>query len=216
QRDATLGVVANQLGIANNAAIPGNPTTTTQATADNSTRIATTAFVKAQALAYAPLASPVFTGDPQAPTAVAGDADTSIATTAFVQNALASVPVGQCYLVFSTIDALILQPMNGNRISINGVLRTIADGGIGVLASGVAATTLYYIYAYWTGSGIACEYSTTAYAVQAGTGVLIKSGDVTRTLVGMWSSGATANAWSASRCEGVSWFNPRKKTQYGG
>src|SRR5262249_46465381 len=74
----------------------------------------------------------------------------------------------------------------------------------------------YYIYAYWTGSAIALEYSTTAYAAQAGTGILIKSGDATRTLVGLWSSGASAATWSTSRCEGGSWFNPRYKTQFGG
>jgi hypothetical protein len=40
--------------------LSGNPTATTQSSSDNTTRIATTAFVKAQS--YAPLASPTFTG----------------------------------------------------------------------------------------------------------------------------------------------------------
>jgi microcystin-dependent protein len=81
----------------------GVPVAPTAATADSSTTIATTAFVKAQnyltavPATYAPLASPVFSGDPQAPTPSTADNDTSIATTAFVKNqgyaTTASVPV---------------------------------------------------------------------------------------------------------------------------
>ena len=41
-----------------------------------------------QTLAYAPLASPIFTGNPRAPTPSGGDNDTSIATTEFVQGEL--------------------------------------------------------------------------------------------------------------------------------
>jgi hypothetical protein len=49
---------------------------------DNTTKIATTAFVKAE---YAPLASPTFTGTASAPTPSVGDNTTKIATTAFVR-----------------------------------------------------------------------------------------------------------------------------------
>jgi len=58
-------------------------TVTTQAAGNNSTRIASTAFV---ATSFAPLASPALTGNPTAPTPAATDNDTSIATTAFVNN----------------------------------------------------------------------------------------------------------------------------------
>lgn len=57
-------------------------TATTPATADNSTAVATTAYVRAQA--YAPLASPTLTGTPAAPTAAANTNTTQLATTAFV------------------------------------------------------------------------------------------------------------------------------------
>jgi hypothetical protein len=70
----------------------GNPLAPTAATVDNSTSIATTAFVKAQGyitasalVTYAPLATPVFTGNPQGPTPATGDNSTSLATTAFVK-----------------------------------------------------------------------------------------------------------------------------------
>jgi hypothetical protein len=63
-------------------------TATTPATADNSTKIATTAFVNAQN--YAPLASPTLTGTPAAPTASIGTNTTQIATTAFVNAEIAN------------------------------------------------------------------------------------------------------------------------------
>jgi hypothetical protein len=63
----------------------GAVTATTPATADNTTTLATTAFVKNQA--YATLASPALTGVPTAPTAAALTNTTQIATTAFVTAA---------------------------------------------------------------------------------------------------------------------------------
>jgi hypothetical protein len=68
-------------------------TATTPATADNSTNIATTAYVRAQG--YAALASPAFTGTPTAPTAAVGTNTTQLATTAFVIGQGASAaPLG--------------------------------------------------------------------------------------------------------------------------
>jgi len=70
------------------AILGASATAVTQASPDNSTSIATTAFVKNQA--YAAIADPTFTGDPKAPTATPGDNDTSIATTAFVTAAVSA------------------------------------------------------------------------------------------------------------------------------
>lgn len=69
-------------------ALTGTPTAPTPSAAENSTRIATTAFVQAS---YAKIASPTFTGTPAAPTASLGTNTTQIATTAFVQAAVANV-----------------------------------------------------------------------------------------------------------------------------
>lgn len=87
----------------------GNPAAPTQSASDNSTRLATTAFVQglittlkggvssaydtlaeiATAIGLlAPIASPVLTGTPSAPTAAEGTNTTQIATTAFVYQAL--------------------------------------------------------------------------------------------------------------------------------
>lgn len=76
--NATIG---GTLGVTGATTLTGGGTSTTPATADNSTAIATTAFVKAQN--YAPLASPTLTGTPAAPTATVSTNTTQIATTAF-------------------------------------------------------------------------------------------------------------------------------------
>jgi hypothetical protein len=118
--------------------------------------------------------------------------------------------IGQCYL--SKVGAnLVLSPQDGNFLNIQGVIQTIPDAGVVLTPSGAAASTFYYIYAYMNVGVLTLEYSPTAYAVQAGTGTKIKSGDSTRTLVGIWSS-AAANVWSTIATEGASYFNPVRKT----
>jgi hypothetical protein len=78
----------------NNPEFTGTPLAPTPATADDSTKIATTAFVKAQGYVlsssfslgnYAPLISPSLSGTPLAPTPATADDSTKIATTAFVK-----------------------------------------------------------------------------------------------------------------------------------
>jgi hypothetical protein len=64
----------------------GNPTAPTPADSDNSTSLATTAFVQTRLGFYAPLNSPALTGTPTAPTATIGDATTKIANTSFTQQ----------------------------------------------------------------------------------------------------------------------------------
>lgn len=80
--------IGGALTVTGASALNGGGTTTTPATADNSTAIATTAFVKAQA--YATLASPTLTGTPAAPTAAVNTSTTQIATTAFVNAEIAN------------------------------------------------------------------------------------------------------------------------------
>ena len=111
-------------GLSSTVAIPSGATATTQATGDNSTKVATDAFVQAslpslpvisvfgragavaansgdysvsQVNGAAPLASPVFTGTPTAPTQTTGDNSTRVATDAFVQASLPSVPVSSVF-----------------------------------------------------------------------------------------------------------------------
>lgn len=65
-------------------ALTGVPTAPTAAAGNNTTQLATTAFVAALGGLKADLASPALTGTPTAPTAAAGTNTTQLATTAFV------------------------------------------------------------------------------------------------------------------------------------
>lgn len=72
-------------------ALPSGTTATTQTGSDNTTKLATDAFVQTAVSALAPLASPTFTGTPSGPTATGGTNTTQLATTAFVQAAIPSL-----------------------------------------------------------------------------------------------------------------------------
>lgn len=93
-------------------AFSGVPTAPSPATADNTTKIATTAFVKAQG--YAPLDSPTFTTTAAAPTPATADSSTKIATTAFVkaQGYITSVPVTS---VFGRVG--VVSPASGDYLA---------------------------------------------------------------------------------------------------
>lgn len=89
--------VTGNLSVSGTTTLTGGGTSTTAAEGDNTTKIATTAFVHTAvatlsgevvaALALkAPLASPALTGTPTAPTAAEATNTTQIATTAFVQT----------------------------------------------------------------------------------------------------------------------------------
>ncbi|MGM3168946.1 gp53-like domain-containing protein [Dickeya chrysanthemi] len=72
-------------------ALTGVPTAPTAVKTDNSTKLATTGYVKTVVADYAPLASPALTGTPTAPTAEQTVNNTQLATTAFVKAAMAAL-----------------------------------------------------------------------------------------------------------------------------
>lgn len=86
---ATTAALALKAPLAS-PALTGNPTAPTQSAGNNSTRLATTAYVDTADALKAPLASPTFTGTPAAPTAAVGTNTTQVATTAFVKAAFAA------------------------------------------------------------------------------------------------------------------------------
>jgi hypothetical protein len=92
---STYQTIAGMAGYAqlSGATFTGNVFAPTPSPGTDSTRIATTEWVKD--LDYAPLNSPQFNGNPRGPTPSLSDNDTSIATTAFVkgQGYLTSAPV---------------------------------------------------------------------------------------------------------------------------
>lgn len=118
-------------------------------------------------------------------------------------------PVGECRLAKSGAD-LVLSRYNGSRITINGINQSIPAAGVSLAPTALAINTTFYIYAYMSGGTMTLEASTTASAVDATTGVRIKTGDATRTLVGMART-ITGPAWADSNTQRftISYFNRR-------
>lgn len=91
---------------------------------------------------------------------------------------------GQCRLVKSGANLLLI-PYNGNQIAINGAFQTIPAAGVSLAPGAAVAGTTYFIYAFMVAAVMTLEFSTTVHATDITTGVEVKSGDSTRTLVGM-------------------------------
>ena len=118
---------------------------------------------------------------------------------------------GRCRLVFSSAASITLQRYQGSILSIGGLPRQIPAAGVSASNTGLAASTIYYVYALWSGSAITLELSTTGHAANADTGVEVKSGDTSRTLVGMVRTNASSQFEDASAARGVlSYFNRRE------
>lgn len=125
---------------------------------------------------------------------------------------------GQCKLVKSGAN-LVLQPFNGNLLTIAGVTNAVPDAGVSLAATGLTAGTTYLIYAYMNAGTMTLEASITAHATSttAGNkGTEIKSGDDTRTLVGMGRV-ITGAAWADSATQRfvASWFNRERRSAIG-
>jgi hypothetical protein len=119
-----------------------------------------------------------------------------------------AIPFGQVRLALSGSN-LLLSPYQGNLLTINRRPHVIAAGGLALAPTGLTASTLYYIYATETP---ALEASTTGHVTDPSTGIEVKSGDPTRTLVGMAFTDGTPS-WndSATKRNVASWFNRQTK-----
>lgn len=92
---------------------------------------------------------------------------------------------GQCRFDYVSTTQCRLTPYNGNGLVINGRQYRIPSAGVNISNAAFTPQTLSYVYAYDNGSGvIALEASSTGYSSHTD-GVVIKSGDPSRTLVGM-------------------------------
>ncbi|WP_374334443.1 hypothetical protein [Leeia sp.] len=122
---------------------------------------------------------------------------------------LAGSPHGQCRLEKSA-GGIILLPFNGNNIIVNGVVRTIPASGIEWTTAPTANTT-YYVYLYDNAGTLALEINATGYSRHTN-GVYTKTGDTSRTLVGM-ARGNASGQWVDSLQQRfvLSWFNRRRK-----
>lgn len=124
---------------------------------------------------------------------------------------LISLVHGQCRLALDGSN-LRLSPYNGNQLLINGTPQSVPAAGVALAPTSLAASTTYFIYAYMVGATMTLEASTTGHSTDATTGVEIKTGDATRTLVGMARTTAGV-AWVDSVTDRLvlSWFNRSSK-----
>lgn len=120
--------------------------------------------------------------------------------------AAADLQHGQCVLVKSGAD-LLLKPWNGNKLIIGGVSYTIPSAGVTLAATSLTPGTTYFIYAYMNAGTMTLEASATGHSTDATTGVEIKTGDATRTLVGQ-ARVITGPAWQDTSAQRFvrSWF----------
>lgn len=138
---------------------------------------------------------------------------------------LISPPGAQVQLQYVSPTALALMPLNGNTIRVAGKVYGIPAGGLaipntsldvgGTPGANLAVSTLYHVYVKDNGSGVLIPslYTGDSHApdTTAGNiGVEIKSGDATRTLVGMVQTDGAAHFADFLT---LSWFNRRKKVQ---
>jgi hypothetical protein len=93
-------------------------------------------------------------------------------------------PTGFCLLRKSGAN-IILTREGGRILFINGKFETVPAAGVTLAPTSLLATTLYYIYAFMNAGVMTLEASTTAPAADATYGHQIKTGDATRTWVGM-------------------------------
>lgn len=117
------------------------------------------------------------------------------------------VPFHQCQLTKSSSN-LLLSPFDGNLLTIDSKAEVIPDAGVTLTTGGLSPSTLYYIYAYMNSGAMTLEASATGYSRQNGSGIVIKSGDSTRTLVAMaMTTSGTAWVDTPSQRHVRSYFN---------
>jgi len=139
-----------------------------------------------------------------------------LSTKQYVDDQIAATTVafvGQCRLEKSGSD-LLLKRWEGKYLplKIGGVwkFKEIPSAGVTLSASGASADTTYFIYAFDSSGTLTLERSTTAHAIDSDTGIEVKSGDASRTLVGM-ARAITGPAWADTGTQRfvLSWFHRR-------
>jgi hypothetical protein len=116
---------------------------------------------------------------------------------------------GRCRLSVASTTSLSLKPLGGNTVVVNGGILRIPAAGISVTNSGLAANTTYYVYLSGTTAAPVLELSATGHSTHTN-GVEIKTGDPTRTLVGMVRTDASilfVDSALLRYC--INWFNRR-------
>jgi hypothetical protein len=114
---------------------------------------------------------------------------------------------GQCRLSAQSTTSLLLAPYNGNNVIVNGAALQIPSAGISVSNSGLAASTLYYVYLGGTTAVPTLTLSTTGHTAQAN-GITTMTGNTALSLVGMVYTNTSSQFSDTAALRGVAnWFN---------
>jgi hypothetical protein len=125
---------------------------------------------------------------------------------------LAQVGHGQCRLTATSGTVLTLAPFNGNNVIVNGVYVQLPAAGLTISNTGLAASTLYYVYLGGTTGALSLTLSTTGHTLQAN-GVVTQTGNTALTLVGMiYTSSATPGQFVSTPQNQLTrdWFQRRR------
>jgi hypothetical protein len=117
-------------------------------------------------------------------------------------------------LVYVSATQIRLDPQDGNTIWVysgsNWRRRIIPSAGITVANTGLAANTAYFVYLYDNAGVLTLEFSSaTAPAVDATSGLKIKTGDATRLLVGMVRTQGSTPGQFQTPALVLSWYKRR-------
>lgn len=136
---------------------------------------------------------------------------------------------GGCQLQYASATQIKLVPMNGDNIQISGINYPIPSAGVTAANTGVyvngtanqnlAASTLYYVYLFVNNGTLTIDFSSTGHVtdtVAGNVGIEIKSGDNSRSLIGMvYTNGSSQFSDSGANRLVASWFNRTQKTSRG-
>lgn len=122
---------------------------------------------------------------------------------------------GDCYLDYLSPTEIRLQRLKGSELWVNGGSRTIPEGGVLLERTGLTVNTTYYVYAAWVSNTMVLEASTTQPVWFQG--LVCKTGDASRTLVGLVHTYYTAVEWRDTPKERfvLSYFNPSVRLSEG-
>lgn len=127
---------------------------------------------------------------------------------------LSQIGHGQCRLSVVSTTQLKLSPYNGNNLIINGVPQPVPSAGVTISNGSLSASTLYYVYAFMSSGTMTLELSATGHATGT-TGIEQKTGDATRTLVGMiYTNTSSQFVDSPTQRLCMNWFNRRDIAAY--
>ncbi|HEY6426023.1 MAG TPA: hypothetical protein VIX84_02215, partial [Acidimicrobiales bacterium] len=119
---------------------------------------------------------------------------------------------GGCRLTVASTTSLTLSPYGIGLLLLNGVSQPVPSAGIMATNASLAVSTLYYAYAQMVSGSMVLNLSTTGHVTSA-SGVEVKSGDATQTLVGMVFTDASTHFNDTPVLRNcANWFNRANKS----